>query len=76
MKFAQVICIQETWIEPHSSSMNALEADGWMQHNVCIGRGKGATTIFRSGFTLKSDVRYDRFQMIKIESQDLDIVNI
>ena len=76
MQFAKVICLQETWIEPHSSSINALLADGWMQHNVCIGRGKGATTLFKSGFNLKCDVLYERFQIIKIESQEIDVINI
>ena len=76
MKFAQVICVQETWIDPRSSSMNVLEPNGWMQHNACIGRGKGATTLFKNGFNFKSDVVSEKFQMIKIESQELDVINI
>ena len=76
MEHANVICLQETWIEPHSSSMNVFEADGWMQHNVCIGRGRGVTTLFNNRFHLKSDVKYESFQMIKIASQELDIINI
>ena len=32
--------------------------------------------MFKSGFNLKCDVLYERFQIIKIESQEIDVINI
>ena len=76
INFAQVICLQETWIEPNNSSLNVLEADGWNQYNVCLGRGKGVTTLFKESFNLKSEVRYECFQMVKISSDKMDVINV
>ena len=76
IKFAQVICLQETWLESIHSSLNVLDADGWKQHNVCLGKGRGVTTLFKEGYCSKSEVKYDRFQMLKISSEKRDIINV
>ena len=76
MKFAEVICLQETWIEPHFSSTNVLEEDGWMQHNICLGRGRGVSTLFKGNFDYIAQVKNERFQMLKVASKELDIINV
>ena len=66
VKFAKVVCLQETWIEPQFSSVNVLEEDGWSQHNICLGRGRGVSTLFEKQFVFESEVKHDRFQMLKV----------
>ena len=40
IKQAQVMCLQETWMDPLASQMNLLEYYGWQQHNNSVGKGK------------------------------------
>ena len=63
-------------IEPNNSSLNALGTDGWKQHNVCVGKGKGVTTLFKEGFSWNSEVNYERFQILKISSEQMDVINV
>ena len=47
---SNVICIQETWIEKDILSSPAIE--GFKQHYVNAGRGKGIGTFYREGLKL------------------------
>ena len=49
-KNARVVCLQETWLVPTLSSLNLMEKNGWKQWNICVGRGKGITTLYKSEF--------------------------
>ena len=44
-------------------------------HN-CVGFGKGIATMFSDEYSSMLDVKDEKFQMSKISSRDLDIINI
>ena len=76
IKQAQVICLQETWLDPLSVQSNLMKKEEWQQHNVCVGKGKGITTLYQKSFVWKKDVKKDYHQMTKITSESLDIINL
>ena len=41
VKNAQVICLQETWLDPSEEYSNMVKGTGFNQHNNSVGRGKG-----------------------------------
>ena len=76
MKHPEVVCLQETWLEPSVSSGNIWEEEGWDQHNNSMGRGKGITTFFKEMFSWDQDISRDDYQITKIRSDSLDVINI
>ena len=75
-KHAQVMCLQETWLDPLIGKFNLLEIENWKQHNNSVGRGKGILTLYRTDFVWERDVTEERYQMTKITSNSLDIINV
>ena len=64
------MCLQETWMEPIAVDMRLIEDKDWLQNNICLGRGRGLSTIYNQDFQWKANVRYERFQMTLIESEE------
>ena len=75
VKEAQVLCIQESWLDPLAED-TTFEVSGWKQHSNSAGRGKGIVTFFKSGFEVERDVTQSRYQMTKITSSSMDIINV
>ena len=50
--------------------------EGWTQHNNSVGKGKGITTFYKKDFVLEKDVTKPNYQMTKIMSDSMDIINI
>ena len=73
---AEVICLQETWLELNEYNLNLMSNEGFDQRNVCVGKGRGITTFFDEKFMWKADVKKNSFQMTKIESEDLVVINL
>ena len=70
------MCLQETWLEPTAVDSNLLESETWFQENVCLGRGKGLTTFYQGDFQWKANVKFERFQLTLIESDELNLINV
>ena len=75
-KHAKVMCLQETWLDPLIGKFNLLEIENWKQHNNSVGREKGILTLYRTDFVWERDVTEERYQMTKITSNSLDIINV
>ena len=78
-KRAKVMCLQETWLDPSDSAShcNLLpENTGWKQHNNSVGKGKGISTFFTEEYELEKDITNPSYQMTKITSERLEIINI
>ena len=69
-----VMCLQETWLDP--SEPKDLEVEGWKQHNNSVGRGKGISTFYTDTFYWICDISESHYQMTKISSGELDIINV
>ena len=76
IKQAQVICLQETWLDPLVTHTNLLEKVGWNQHNNSVGKGKGISTFYKEDFVWEKDVKQANYQMTKICSENIDIINV
>ena len=75
-KHANVMCLQETWLDPLAPEINLLENIEWKQHNNSFGRGKGITTFYQKEFVWKKDVTKANYQITKVLSEEIDIINI
>ena len=75
-KYALVMCLQETWLDPLIAECNLFEIQNWKQHTNSVGRGKGIATFYRNSFVWDIDVTEERYQMTKITSSSLDIINV
>jgi exonuclease III len=78
-KRAKVMCLQETWLDPSDSAShcNLLpENTGWKQHNNSVGKGKGISTFFTEEYELEKDITNPSYQMTKITSERLEIINV
>ena len=75
-KRANVLCVQETWLDSSDFELSLLGNKDWSQRNVCIGRGRGISTFYKKNFEWKTDIKSDCFQMTLIESKELDIINV
>ena len=71
---ADVICLQETWLNP--SDTDGFEIEGFVKHLNSVGCGKGIATYCKVHFTSCVDVKCDKYQMTKISSDSRDIINI
>ena len=68
-KSAKVICLQETWLQLTEANLKSLDKAVCNQRNICIGRGKGISSIYKKEFDCKRTVNNEKFQMMKIESE-------
>ena len=75
-KQANVMCLQETWMDPLAPQNNFLENEGWEQHNNSIGKGKGITTFYKMNYAWVGDVTQANFQITKLQSEAMDLINI
>ena len=73
---ARVVCLQETWLVSGLSSLNVMKMIDWQQWNICAGRGKGITTFYKNEFQQKGHVIGENFQMARVVSEELDIINV
>ena len=71
---SSVMCLQETWLDP--SEPKDLVVNGWKQHNNSVGRGRGISTFFTDAFYWICDISESHYQMTKITSGELDIINV
>ena len=76
VKEAEVLCIQETWLASSAIYANLLEDQGFKQHNNSVGRGRGITTFYKSHFEVEEDVTKPDYQMTKLRSDFIDIINV
>ena len=74
LRFAEVICFQETWLDPHQSI--DLFISGFKQHYNSVGPGKGIATYFKDDYILEKDITREMYQMTKICSENQDIINV
>ena len=75
-KKANVICLQETWLDASTEVEFAWKDFGWTQHNNSVGRGKGISTFYSQRFHWVQDVKRFHYQITKISSPELDIINL
>ena len=76
MKHPEVVCLQETWLDPSVSSTNLLGKEGWYQHNNSMGRGKGITTFYKQKYSWDQDISRHDYQITKLGSESLDVINV
>ena len=69
---SDVICFQETWLEPNQE----IKLDGFNSQFVSLGRGKGIATYFKENFKFQDQVRRPMYQISKIASKEVDIINV
>jgi len=75
IRTAEVICLQETWLKP-GDAVGTFVTDGFTSHFNSRGRGTGIVTYFPQAFTFSMDIKHARYQMTKIISEYLEIVNV
>ena len=73
---SEVICIQETWIDPEKDNTDDLNLNGFSAHFTSIGRGKGIGTYFKDNFNFTEEVKKPNYQMSKVSSEDMDVINV
>ena len=76
IKRANVMCLQETWLDPSAEDYNLLTNSGWTQHDNSVGKGKGITTLFSDKYEFEKDIKNPNYQFTKIVSESLDIINV
>ena len=72
---SDVVCLQETWLEKHEES-DVYQISNFNSHFNSQGRGKGIATLFSDEFIVKESVTDPLFQMTKIESSNMVIINV
>ena len=68
--------VQETWIDPNLDDTNKFQISEFSAHFNSVGRGKGIATYFREGFFVQEDVVQPNYQMTKISSVEIEIINV
>jgi len=71
---SDVLCLQETWL--HQQQIYDFKIDGFQVHPNSIGRGKGIVTYFKGAYSMKKDIKKEKYQMTKISSNIRDVVNV
>ena len=76
-KRANVMCLQETWLDPLAPECNhLLVPTGWEQHNNSVGKGKGIATFYTENYKWVEDITEPLYQFTKLGSEQLDIINV
>ena len=73
---SDVICFQETWIEPNQENLSNFKMDGFNCHFVSLGRGKGLATYYKENYKFQDEVKNPMYQIAKIGSKEVDIINV
>ena len=66
--------MQETWLDPSFHKINLI--DNWVQIDNSVGKGKGILTCFKPNFAWRSNVTRPNYQLTKICSEELTIINV
>ena len=73
---SDLICIQETWIEPEEEQ-NIYNLDGYTKYLNSQGRGKGlAIYIKKNNFKYVSDFKSPNMQISKVTSENIDVISV
>ena len=76
-KRANVMCLQETWLDPLAPECNhLLVSAGWMQHSNSVGKGKGIATFYTENYKWAMDITKPLYQFTKIVSEQLEVINV
>ena len=73
---SNVICLQETWLASHEESDNIYQINHLNSHFNSQGRGKGIVTFFPDDFIVETSVADPQFQMTKIVSSSMAVINV
>ena len=73
---SNVICLQETWLEYNEESDNIYQLNNFNIHFNSHGRGKGIVTYFPDNFVVEESVADSQFQITKIVSSTMAIINV
>ena len=76
IKYAEVVCLQETWLKENEDYGNRFEMVGMEHHFVSVGQGKGVATYCRQDFTLNGSIKKQHYQVIRVSSKSTDVINI
>ena len=71
---SDILCLQETW--NHSNQNSLFDIEHFEKHVNGFGRGTGIITYFRSNYSFEDDVSDEKFQMTKVSSETLDVINV
>ena len=70
---SDVICLQETWV---TSMSRDFPISDFKYHPNNAGRGKGIATYFRNSFVHTADINKQLYQITRVSSKCLDVINI
>ena len=73
---AVLICLQETWSQKSDPVLSLFGNKFTNQHSNSMGKGKGITTLYDQSYDLEKDVAKPLYQMTKIASKYLDVINV
>ena len=76
IKSSNVICLQETWLYEDEQYMNLYQFQNRLSNFFPCGRGKGIATYFTSEFEVENIISNPLYQVTKITSPDMDILNV
>ena len=74
-KSIDCLCLQETWL-PRNDDAGLYKIRDMVPHLNSIGRGKGIATYSSRLFQLREFICEEDFQMMKVSSDFLDIINV
>ena len=69
-----VLALQETWCQNEEPAQ--FNIPGYQGHFVNQGRGKGVATYYQSNFQISGTINKELYQMSRVSSGDLDVINI
>ena len=73
---SHVICLQETWLDMFEESDERYKLNSIKSHFNSQGRGIGIVTFYVDSFVPVNDISNPQFQMTKIESPNLSVINV
>ena len=73
---SNIVCLQETWLECHEESDAVYQLNNFNAHFNSQGRGKGIVTLCPADFVLQNSIKDPFFQITKIVSNSLTIINV
>ena len=73
---AAVICLQETWLDPKFDYSAHFEFEDMRKFVNSVGPGKGIVTYSKHEYSLEKNIQTSHYQITKITSATLDIINI
>ena len=76
IKQSQVICLQETWLQEGEHNEDKFDINCMGKHFVVVGFGRGIATYWTEDFRLNGAVKCQNFQITKVSSVKLDVINI